>query len=256
MSIAYDALTVTEREAVDEAVDAASAKLSDWGIDVPFQKLKDAVEEALAGVVLQFVRAQKGVQAPAAAQLPDADPVTAANETADLSYRHLGLFTSFLANTPAGENAWREIAAKTDGTGKVLSIHAEDTIRQLRAAGYAVAEAGEVVTGDEDAILAELGLLDGQDQQATVVAAVPKKQLALLKTDNGLARVYYRGPAGLYCFLQQDRHQGPNQFGLFRCTDSGEPDYPVDIEKFEVDLVPAGDCSTATAFRAWHAARA
>ena len=35
MPIAYKALSVTERAAVDEAVDAASAKFNDWGIDVP-----------------------------------------------------------------------------------------------------------------------------------------------------------------------------------------------------------------------------
>lgn len=250
MSIAYDALTVAEREAVDEAVDAASAKLSDWGIDVPFQKLKDAVEEALAGVVLQSVRAQSGVQATAAAQLPAADPVTAANETADLSYRHLGLFTSFLANTPAGENAWREIAAKTDGTGKVLSIHAEDTIRQLRGAGYAVAEAGEVVAGDEDAILAELGLSECATAKTT---AQPKSQLKLIRTDNNNCCVYYRGPEDfLYAFVQETS----TSFTLCRCTQAGEASYPVEADKFVIDFVPAGDCRTATAFRAWHAARA
>lgn len=250
MSIAYDALSVTEREAVDEAVDAASAKFNDWGIDVPFQKLKDAIEEALAGVVLESVRTNNRAQAAAGALLPSADPVSAASETADLSYRDQGLFTSFLANTPAGENAWREIAAKNDGSGKVLSVHAADTIRQLRDAGYAVAEASAVVTGDEDAILAELGLAEG----VTVAAsAEPKSQLKLLKTDNNNCCVYYRGPEDfLYAFVQETS----TSFTLCRCTQAGEASYPVEANKFDIDFVPAGDCRTATAFRAWHAARA
>lgn len=142
MSIAYEALNDIEREAVDEAVAAANAKLSDLGINVPHHKLIEAIEEALAGVVLEAIKSK---------------------------------------------------------------------------------------------------------------AAQPKQQLKLIRTDNGFARVYYRGPeARLYCFLQQSR----SMFELFRCTKSGEPNYPVEIGKFEIDLVPEGECSTAAAFRAWHAGRA
>ena len=77
----------------------------------------------------------------------------------DLSWSDDGWFTQFLPNTKAGEEAWRVMATHTDGTGKVFSVHAADTIRQLRAKGYTVAKArrtGKRSGADDDALLEEL----------------------------------------------------------------------------------------------------
>lgn len=74
---------------------------------------------------------------------------------ADLNYHTDGLFTMFYANTPAGADAWNAIAAQTEGTGQILTSHLQDTLRQLRAAGYSVRkQSAEKV--DADALLAEL----------------------------------------------------------------------------------------------------
>jgi hypothetical protein len=77
----------------------------------------------------------------------------------DLSWSDDGWFTQFLPNTKAGEDAWRVMTTHTDGTGKVFSVHAADTIRQLRAKGYTVAKARRADKrsgADDDALLAEL----------------------------------------------------------------------------------------------------
>ncbi len=58
----------------------------------------------------------------------------------DLEYIITGMFTRFLPNTPAGEDAWR-IMADEDGSATVLSIHSKRVIRDLRNAGYTVAKA-------------------------------------------------------------------------------------------------------------------
>jgi len=58
----------------------------------------------------------------------------------DLEYIKDDMFTRFMPNTPAGEDAWREMA-KEDGVAAVLNIHAKSVISQLRKAGYKVAKA-------------------------------------------------------------------------------------------------------------------
>jgi hypothetical protein len=61
---------------------------------------------------------------------------------ADISYRAVDdMFTAFYPNTIPGEEAWKVIASQNEGIGKVLTSHLESTIRQLRDAGYTVAEA-------------------------------------------------------------------------------------------------------------------
>ncbi|WP_186083661.1 hypothetical protein [Burkholderia gladioli] len=92
-----------------------------------------------------------------AASTTAAEPVAAPVDAApDLSYRASDdMFTMFYANTPAGEEAWRELAAQTEGTGKVLTQHVDDTVRQLREAGYTV-EAGTLPTESADELLAQL----------------------------------------------------------------------------------------------------
>ena len=56
----------------------------------------------------------------------------------DLTYLKQGLFTLFIPETKAGEDAWREIAKQTDGTGKVFTVQLPATLKQLKKAGYIV----------------------------------------------------------------------------------------------------------------------
>ena len=76
----------------------------------------------------------------------------------DLTYINQGLFTAFIPVSKAGETAWNEMAKQTEGTGKVLSVHANATIAQLKSAGYKVRKAAKQPQIDADALLAELGL--------------------------------------------------------------------------------------------------
>ena len=70
-------------------------------------------------------------------------------KSADLEYFNNGLFTRFLPNTAAGENAWRELA-KEGGAAAVLTSHAKSVIAQLRKAGYSVAKAKPVKESLDD----------------------------------------------------------------------------------------------------------
>lgn len=77
---------------------------------------------------------------------------------ADITYSNQGIFTAFLPETKAGEDAFRAICkAQGDHTGKVLSIHAKATIAQLRKAGYAVKKQGKVEDIGADELEALLG---------------------------------------------------------------------------------------------------
>lgn len=69
--------------------------------------------------------------------------------TKDLEYINTGMFTRFVPNTPAGEDAWRVI------DGCVLSIYLDNVLRQLRKAGLSVGKAKPCKTSVDD-ILAEL----------------------------------------------------------------------------------------------------
>lgn len=76
-------------------------------------------------------------------------------KTPDITYKDLGLFTAFYPETKEGENAWRELASVTDGTGKVLSVQAKQFIASLRNAGYTVSKAKKAEQSLDD-IFAEL----------------------------------------------------------------------------------------------------
>ena len=79
----------------------------------------------------------------------------------DIEYIDQGLFTVFVPVSKAGEVAFNQMAEYTDGTGKVLSIHKQSTILQLRQAGYKVGKAkkaGKVTAGQADEMLRELGI--------------------------------------------------------------------------------------------------
>lgn len=78
----------------------------------------------------------------------------------DLVYLNQGLFTCFVPQSNVGETAWKEIAAVNAGVAKVFTIHAKQTIAQLRKAGYSVGKAPKVSLDDfsEDDLLVELGI--------------------------------------------------------------------------------------------------
>lgn len=73
----------------------------------------------------------------------------------DITYKDLGLFTAFYAETKEGEQAWAQLASVTDGTGKVLSIQAKQFIDSLKKAGYIVQKARPTKESLDD-ILAQL----------------------------------------------------------------------------------------------------
>ena len=66
----------------------------------------------------------------------------------DLEYTICGLFIRFVPNTPAGEDAWRVMAA----SDPVLAIHAKAVLAQLRAAGYSVTKAKPIKINDDELI--------------------------------------------------------------------------------------------------------
>lgn len=78
----------------------------------------------------------------------------------DITYINQGLFTAFIPSSKTGEDAFREICkVQGDHTGKVLTIHAKQTITQLRKAGYKVGKAPKQkpMTSDElDNLLSDL----------------------------------------------------------------------------------------------------
>ena len=78
----------------------------------------------------------------------------------DITYIDQGLFTAFIPQTKAGEDAFREICrVQGDHTGKVLSIHAKQTIQQLRKAGYKVGKAPKqkaMTDSDLDDLISQL----------------------------------------------------------------------------------------------------
>jgi hypothetical protein len=93
------------------------------------------------------------------AAIEAAAPAPEPAATGDISYRADDMFTTFLPDTAAGEEAWRVINA-TEGSegGKVFNQHAESVIAQLRSAGYTVTEAApvEMTAAEEDALAAAL----------------------------------------------------------------------------------------------------
>jgi hypothetical protein len=80
----------------------------------------------------------------------------------DLTYFTTGPFVGFVANTPGGEDAWKELAKHSDGSGKFFACHLPAILAQLKAAGYSATKAKPVKAGEMDAILAELDALDGE----------------------------------------------------------------------------------------------
>jgi len=59
----------------------------------------------------------------------------------DMTYSKQGLFTAFFPQSESGEDAWRELAKQTEGTGKVLTVHLPAVLAQLRKSGHTVEQA-------------------------------------------------------------------------------------------------------------------
>ncbi|HTM78669.1 MAG TPA: hypothetical protein VL133_13695 [Devosia sp.] len=76
----------------------------------------------------------------------------------DLTYSCAdGIWTRFYPETPAGEDAWRVMAAADpQGVVAFLAGQVPPVLAQLKAAGYVVRKAKPAVPGELDAIIAEL----------------------------------------------------------------------------------------------------
>jgi len=59
----------------------------------------------------------------------------------DLTYLKQGLFTAFTPQSDDGEAAWRELAERTEGTGKIFTVQLPAVLFRLRKAGYTVKQA-------------------------------------------------------------------------------------------------------------------
>jgi hypothetical protein len=81
----------------------------------------------------------------------------------DFEYTVYELFTAFYPISNAGYSAFAEIAAKTNGTGKVLNCQAAETIAQLTQAGYSVREVDYVRPQSDEQLLSELGINIGEE---------------------------------------------------------------------------------------------
>ena len=82
-----------------------------------------------------------------------------AKRTPDLEYDIKGFWTTFYPVTEAGHDAWMVIHEGTGGTDKILTMHLDSVLRQLRKAGYSVHKAKDPnpnMTDEE--LLAALGL--------------------------------------------------------------------------------------------------
>lgn len=75
---------------------------------------------------------------------------------ADFTYTRDGMFTALLPENDAAVRAWNELAAETDGTGKVFNHHFPQLRAALKRAGFTVKKARKVKPGELDAILDEL----------------------------------------------------------------------------------------------------
>jgi len=80
-------------------------------------------------------------------------------ENPDLTYLKKGFFTTFFPETPEGEEAWCEIAAHTEGTGSIFTLHLKQTLKMLRSKGYIVRKAKKPTLTD-DQLLDQLGILE------------------------------------------------------------------------------------------------
>lgn len=77
----------------------------------------------------------------------------------DLTYVQDKMFTSFIAQSPDGEAAWREMASKMNGSAKVFNFEAHNVIIQLRRAGYKVTKAKKITQKELNDIYKKMEVL-------------------------------------------------------------------------------------------------
>jgi len=75
----------------------------------------------------------------------------------DLTYSYDGIFAVFYPESPFGETAWKTIAKGDAGGAKVLAMHANAVIEELRRAGYVVHPASTVTESDDQLLLELIG---------------------------------------------------------------------------------------------------
>lgn len=91
------------------------------------------------------------------------------NEEIDFEYTRYEEWTTFYPFSNAGYSLYcAEIAPKTDGTGSVFNCHAQETIAQLRQAGYTVREVVYTNPKPDEQILAALGIHTGGELNVKV----------------------------------------------------------------------------------------
>jgi len=75
----------------------------------------------------------------------------------DLIWHDQGLLTAFIPTSKAGEKAW---AAMAEDNGKVLFVHRQSVISQLKKAGYTVRKGNppKLDSIEDDNLLAQLGI--------------------------------------------------------------------------------------------------
>lgn len=71
----------------------------------------------------------------------------------DLTYLKQGFFTVFFPQSKAGETAWNELAAVTQGTGKIPTIQLPQFLASLRKAGFSVQAVKKLTKEEADAEL-------------------------------------------------------------------------------------------------------
>jgi len=73
----------------------------------------------------------------------------------DLTYAKTGLFVRFYPETHAGGVAWAEMASMGD-VGVIYACHLDNTLKQLKDAGYRVTKSSPAKKVGDDALFAEL----------------------------------------------------------------------------------------------------
>lgn len=79
----------------------------------------------------------------------------------DITYHTEGLFTRFYPETKAGEELFRDFYIQNENSNAVLTVHLQQVLRQIRAAGYKVAKAKRVAKLTPQAMDEMLAELEG-----------------------------------------------------------------------------------------------
>jgi hypothetical protein len=77
----------------------------------------------------------------------------------DLIYTQNKFWTTFFGQSKEGKEAEQEIAKKMNGLPKILNIHLDSTLKQLKDAGLIVGKAKKPTQKDMDKIFKEMEAL-------------------------------------------------------------------------------------------------